>query len=37
MRSIDSIEKYEYRTSKDVTGKTEKSKRNNIIKEYKNV
>ena len=37
MRSIDSIEKYEYRTSKDVIGKKEKIKRNNIIKEYKKV
>ena len=37
MQSIDSIETYAYRTSKDLICKKEKNKRNNIIKEYKNV
>ena len=37
MQSIDSIETYTYRTSKDLICKKEKNKRNNIIKEYKNV
>ena len=37
MQSIDSIETYAYRTSKDLICKKEKKKSNNIIKEYKNV
>ena len=37
MQSIDSIEMYAYGMSKDPTCKKEKSKRNNIIKQYKNV
>ena len=36
-RSIDSIETYAYGTSKDLICKKEKIKRNNIIKQYKNV
>ena len=37
MQLIDSIETYAYGTSKDVIRKKEKIKRNNIIKQYKNV
>ena len=37
MQSIDSIETYAYRTSKDLLCKKEKIKRKNIIKQYKNV
>ena len=37
MQSIDSIETYAYGMSKDVICKKEKIKRNNIIKQYKNV
>ena len=37
MQSIDSIETYGYGTSKDLKCKKEKNKRNNIIKQYKNV
>ena len=37
MRSIDSIETYTYRTSKDLICKKKKIKRNNIMKQYKNV
>ena len=37
MRPIDSIDRYAYGTSKDLICKKEKIKRNNIIKQYKNV
>ena len=37
MQSIDLIETYAHGTSKDLICKKEKSKRNNIIKQYKNV
>ena len=37
MRSVDSIETYEYGTSKDLTSKKEKNKLNNIIKLHKKV
>ena len=37
MRSIDSIETYAHGTSKDLIFKKEEIKRNNIIKQYKNV
>ena len=37
MQSIDLIETYAYRMSKDLTCKKELIKRNNIIKQYKNV
>ena len=37
MQSIDSIEKYAYGMSKYLICKKEKIKRNNIIKQYKNV
>ena len=37
MQSINSIKTYAYRTSKDLVCKKEKSKCNNIIKQYKNV
>ena len=37
MQSIDSIETYAYGTSKDLICKREKIKRNNTIKQYKNV
>ena len=37
MQSIDLIETYTYGTSKDLICKEEKIKRNNIIKQYKNV
>ena len=37
MRSIDSIERYAYGTSKDLICMKEKIERNNIIKQYKNV
>ena len=37
MQSIDSIETYAYRTTKDPICKKEKIKRKNIIKQYKNV
>ena len=37
MRSIDSIETYAYGTNKDLICKKKKIKRNNIIKQYKNV
>ena len=37
MQSIDSIETYAYGMSKDLICKKEKIKRNNIIKQYKNV
>ena len=37
MRSIDLIETYAYGTSKDLICMKEKIKRNNIIKQYKNV
>ena len=37
MRSIDSVEKYAYGTSKDLICKKETIKRNNMIKQYKNV
>ena len=35
MHSIDPIETYAYRTSKDLLGDKEKSKCNNIIKQHK--
>ena len=34
MQSIDSTERYGYRTRKDLVGKKEKIKSNNIIKRY---
>ena len=37
MRPIDSIDRYAYGTSKDLICKKEKIKRNNIMKQYKNV
>ena len=37
MQSIDLIETYPYGMSKDLIYKKEKIKRNNIIKQYKNV
>ena len=37
MQSIDSMETYTYGTSKDLTCKKEKVKRNDIIKQYENV
>ena len=37
MQSIDLIETYAYGTSKDLICNKEKTKRNNIIKQYKNV
>ena len=37
MQSIDSMETYAHRTSKDLICKKEKIKRNNITKQYKNV
>ena len=37
MQSIDSIERYAYGTSKDLIYKKEKIKRNNMIKQYKNI
>ena len=37
MESIDSIETYAHRTSKDLVCKKEEIKCNNIIKQYKNV
>ena len=37
MRSIDSIQIYAYGKSKDLICMKEKIKRNNIIKQYKNV
>ena len=37
MQSIDLIETYPYGMSKDLICKKEKIKRNNIIKQYKNV
>ena len=37
MQSMDSIETYGHRTSKDLFCKKEEIKRNNIIKQYKNV
>ena len=37
MQSIDLIETYAYRTSKDLTCKKEWIKRNNITKQYPNV
>ena len=37
MRSVDSIETYEYGTSKDLISKKEKNKLNNIIKLHKKV
>ena len=36
MQSIDSIETYEYGTSKDLISEKEEIKCNNIIKQYKN-
>ena len=36
MQSIDSIETYGYRTSKDIVSEKEVIKSNNIIKRYKN-
>ena len=36
MQSIDSIETYAYRTSKDVVSEKEEIKGNNKIKQYKN-
>ena len=36
MQSIDSIETYAYRTSKDVVSEKEEIKGNNKIKRYKN-
>ena len=36
MQSIDSIETYAYRTSKDLVSEKEEIKCNNIIKRYKN-
>ena len=36
IHSIDSIETYAYRTSKDLLSKMEEIKCNNIIKQYKN-
>ena len=35
MQSIDSIETYQYETSKDLVSGTEENKRSNIIKRYK--
>ena len=35
MQSIDSIEKYEHRTTKDLVSKKEEIICNNIIKQYK--
>ena len=35
MQSIDSIETYQYETSKDLVSETEENKRSNIIKRYK--
>ena len=35
MQSIDSIETYPYRTSKDLISEKEESKFNNVIKRYK--
>ena len=37
IKSINSIETYAYRTSKDLIRKKEKNKRNNIINQYKTV
>ena len=37
MQSIDSVETYAYVTSKDLICKKETIKRNNMIKQYKNV
>ena len=36
MQSVDSIETYEYGTSKDLVSEKEESKCNNMIKRYKN-
>ena len=36
MQSINSIETYPYGTSKDLKCKTEKTKCNNIVKQWKN-
>ena len=36
IKSIDLVETYAYRTSKDLVCKKEKNKRSNIIKQYKN-
>ena len=37
MQSIDSLETYSYGMSKDLIFKKEKIKRNNIMKQYKNI
>ena len=37
MQSIDSIETYAYGMNKDLVGKKEEIKCNNIIEQYKNV
>ena len=37
MRSIDSIETYEYGSTKDLVCEEEETKCNNIIKQYKNI
>ena len=37
MQSIDSIETYEYGSTKDLVCEEEKTKCNNIIKQYKNI